>query len=162
MQQTLNPSTNWYTRLRDWWENPDADVDVRKWVGYGALLVVVGALMRTPLIAMPGIFSIAIGLIMRLWWDHAMRNLTYERTFSNKRAFYGDEVIMELTATNAKPLPLTRVDVIEQTSPRANVRGQRLYPSANSRNKNLQSMFSLGMYERVAQRYIIDCTQRGW
>ncbi len=162
MQQTLNPSTNWYTRLRDWWENPDADVDVRKWVGYGALLVVVGALMRTPLIAMPGIFSIAIGLIMRLWWDHAMRNLTYERTFSNKRAFYGDEVIMELTATNAKPLPLTRVDVIEQTSPRANVRGQRLYPSANTRNKNLQSMFSLGMYERVAQRYIIDCTQRGW
>lgn len=162
MQQALTPSGNWYTRLRDWWENPHADVDVRKWVGYGALFVAVGAIMRTPLIALPGVLMIAIGLIMRLWWDNALRNLTYERTFSSLRAFHGDEVIMELTATNAKPLPLTRVDVVEETSPLANVRNQRLYPSANTRNRHLQSMFSLGMYERVAQRFTLDCHHRGW
>lgn len=162
MQRAITPNANWYTRLRDWWENPYADVDVRKWVGYGALLIAVGALMRTPLIALPGVLMIAIGLIMRLWWDSAIRNLTYERTFSSERAFHGDEVIMELSATNTKPLPLTRVDVIEQTNPLANVRHQKLYPSATTRNLHLQSMFSLGMYEKVAQRFTLDCTHRGW
>lgn len=162
MRQALVPRDNWYTRLRDWWENPEADVDVRKWVGYGALLIAIGALMRTPLIALPGVLMIAIGLIMRLWWDNATRNLTYERTFSNSRAFYGDEVTMELTATNSKPLPLTRVDVVEQTSPLVNVRDQKLFPSTRTRNLHLQSMFSLGMYERVAQRFTLDCTHRGW
>lgn len=162
MQRAVTPSVNWYTRLRDWWEDPEAGVDVRRWVGWGALLVVVGALMRTPLVALPGFLLIAIGLILRLWWDHALRNLTYERTFTHTRAFHGDEVVMELIATNAKPLPLTRVDVVEQTSPLANVRHQKLYPSANTRNLHLQSIFSLGMYERVSQRFVLDCTHRGW
>lgn len=162
MQQTVTPTIPWYTRLLNWWENPYADVDVRKWVGYGAVLIAVGAVVRTPLIALPGVLMIAIGLIMRLWWDNAARNLTYERTFSHQRAFYGDEVTMELTATNTKPLPLTRVDVTEQTSPLANVRHQRLFPSANTRNMHFQSIFSLGMYERVSQRFVLDCTHRGW
>ena len=161
MQRAVTPNITWYTRLRDWWEDPEAGVDIRRWAGYGALLIAVGALMRTPLVALPGVLLIAIGLILRLWWDHAVRNLTYERSFSHSRAFYGDEVVMELTATNAKPIPLTRVDVVEQTNPLANVRHQQLYPSANTRNLHLQSMFSLGMYERVTQRFVLDCTRRG-
>lgn len=151
-----------YIRLRDWWENPDAAVDIRRWAGYGVLLVAIGAFMRTPLVALPGVLLIAIGLLLRLWWDHAVRNLTYQRSFSATRAFYGDEVQMELTATNSKPLPLTRVDVVEQTSPLANVRSHRLYPSVNTRDLHLDSIFSLGMYERVTQRYVLDCTHRGW
>lgn len=159
---TVTADLNFYTRLRNWWENPDADVDVRKWTGYGVLLIAVGAFMRTPLVALPGIIVIVLAIAMRLWWDHAVRNLTYARTFSSNRAFYGDEVVMELTATNSKPLPLTRVDVVEQTNPQANVRNQKLFPSANTRNMHLQSMFSLGMYERVTQKFILDCDHRGW
>lgn len=162
MQRAVTPELPWYTRLMNWWDNPYADVDVRKWVGYGALFVAVGALMRTPLIALPGVLMIAIGLIMRLWWDNATRNFTYERSFSHNRAFYGDEVTMELTATNTKPLPLTRVDVTEETSPLANVRHQQLFPSATTRNLHFQSLFSLGMYEKVTQRFTLDCTHRGW
>lgn len=162
MQRTATPGINWYTRLRDWWEDPDAGVDIRRWAGYGALLIAIGAAMRTPLVALPGVLMIAIGLIMRFWWDNAVRNLTFHRTFTSQRAFYGDEVVMELIATNAKPLPLTRVDVVEQTSPLANVRHQKLYPAANTRNLHLQSVFSLGMYERVSQRFVLDCDRRGW
>lgn len=162
MQRVEPASSNWYIRLRTWWENPDAEIDVRRWAGYGALLVAIGAFMRTPLVALPGILLIAVGLLLRLWWDHALRNLTYERTFSHNRAFYGDEVTMDLVATNSKPLPLTRVDVVEQTSPLANVRDHRLYKSANTRDLHLDSLFSVGMYERVSQRYYLDCTHRGW
>lgn len=162
MQRTATSQSNPYIRLRTWWENPDSPVDVRRWAGYGGLLVVIGALMRTPLVAMLGALLIVIGLLMRLWWDHALRNLSYERSFSQRRAFYGDEVGMEITATNAKPLPLTRVDVVEEASPLANVRDHTLGRNADSRNKNLNSLFSLGMYERVSHKYVLECTHRGW
>lgn len=162
MQRAETPTSNWYYRLRDWWENPEAGIDIRRWAGYGVLLVAIGAFMRTPLVALPGVLLIAVGLLLRLWWDHALRNLKYERSFSHTRAFYGDEVTMELSATNSKPLPLTRVDVIEQTNPLAKVREHRLYPSANTNNRHLNSLFSLGMYEKVTQRYTLDCTHRGW
>lgn len=162
MQRVATSQSNWYIRLRNWWENPDAAIDVRQWVGYGALIIVAGALLRTPLVALPGILLIAVGIILRLWWDHALRNLSYERTFSQTRAFYGDEVKMELIATNKKPLPLTRVDVVEHTNPLANVRHHELFPSEDRRELRLNSMFSLGMYEKVSQRFFLDCTHRGW
>lgn len=162
MHNAPRPSRNWYVRLRTWWENPDADIDVRRWLGWGMLFVVVGAFMRTPLIALPGVLIIAIGLMLRVWWDQALRNFTYQRVFSQTHAFYGDDVRMELVATNSKPLPLTRVDVTEQASPLTNVRDHQLYRASDTRNRRLDSMFSLGMYERVSQRYHLDCTHRGW
>ena len=162
MQRAATSQSNLYIRLRTWWEDPQAAVDVRRWAGYGALLIVIGALMRTPLVALLGALVAVVGLLLRLWWDHALRNLTYERSFSGKRAFYGDEVTMELTATNAKPLPLTRVDVMEGTSPLVKVRDHTLHRSTDDHNKNLNSMFSLGMYERVSHKYVLDCDHRGW
>lgn len=162
MQRAVTPQSNLYIRLRTWWENPDAAVDVRKWAGYGALLIAVGALMRTPLVALLGALIIMIGLLLRIWWDHALRNLTFERSFSQTRAFFGDDVTMNLTATNAKPLPLTRVDVTEQTSPLVSIRDHTMYRSADTNNLHLQSLFSLGMYERVSHKYQLDCSHRGW
>lgn len=162
MQRAVSPQTNFYIRLRTWWENPDAAVDVRKWAGYGALLIAIGALMRTPLVALLGALIIMIGLLLRIWWDHALRNLTFERSFSQTRAFFGDDVTMNLTATNAKPLPLTRVDVTEQTSPLVSIRDHTMYRSADTNNLHLQSLFSLGMYERVSHKYQLDCSHRGW
>lgn len=161
-REITRPRSNWYTRLRDWWENPDADIDIRSWSGIGALFIVAGALMREPLISLPGVLVILIGLLLRLWWDHATRNLMYERTFSNTRAFHGDEVVMELALTNKKPLPLTRIDVSEQGSSLANVRDHKLLPGTDTRNRMLSTLFSLGMYERVSQKFVLDCTHRGW
>lgn len=162
MQRAANPQLNPYVRLRNWWENPEAPVDVRAWAGWGALLIAISALMRTPMVALLGALVIVVGVLLRVWWDNALKNLTFERTFSQSRAFFGDEVTMHLSATNAKPLPLTRVDVTEQTSPLVNVRDHNLYRSADSNNLHLQSLFSLGMYERVSHRYVLDCTHRGW
>lgn len=162
MQRVATSQSNPYIRLRTWWEDPQAAIDVRRWAGIGALLVVIGALMGTPLVALLGALVMIVGILLRLWWDHSLRNLTYQRTFSQRRAFYGDDVSMEISATNAKPLPLTRVDVIEQVSPLVKVRDHKLYPRADTNNKSLQSLFSLGMYERVSHRYMLDCDHRGW
>ncbi|MCO5216722.1 MAG: DUF58 domain-containing protein [Thermomicrobiales bacterium] len=162
MALATRTSGNWYTRLRTWWENPDADVNIRRWAGSGVLIVAVGAFLREPLIAIIGVLILVIGLFLRLWWDNALRNLTYSRTYSHTRAFYGDEVTLTLSALNEKPLPLSRVDVFEQVTPHTKVRDHNLYNSLESRTLTFESVFSLGMYERVAHHYAIDCLHRGW
>ena len=160
MARTQN--RNWYTRLRDWWENPEADINVRKWAGYGALIIAVGSILREPLVIIIGFLVLFVGVLLRLWWDNSLRNLTYARTFANTRAFYGDSVPFTLTAQNLKPLPLTRIDVFEQVSPQGKIRDHELYSSMETRNLMFESVFSLGMYERVVHHYHLECDHRGW
>lgn len=162
MHVAANRRSNPYIRLRDWWENPDADVDVRKFAGWGGLLIAIGAIMRTPLMVLFGALIIIGAVLMRLWWDFALTNLTYRREFSSNRAFWGDKVTMELVATNAKPMPITRLDVQEQVSPLTDIQHHDLALLANTRNRRFDSMFSLGMYEQVSQKYTLNCDHRGW
>lgn len=162
MRSIASSPSNPYIRLRTWWENSEADIDVRKYAGWGALLIVIGALMRTPLMALLGVLIIIFAVLLRLWWDHALRNLTYERVFSTERAFWGDDVTMELSATNAKPMPITRLDVQEEVSPITQIVDHDLNLLAHSRNLRFDSMFSLGMYEKVTHRYTLNCDRRGW
>ena len=157
-----SPRRNWYIRLRDWWENPDADINIRRWAGIGALVIVGGSFLREPLVVIIGALVIAIGLILRLWWDNALRNLHYRRSFAHTRAFYGDDVPITFTAENLKPLPLTRIDVYEQVSPQVQIRDHQLYPSMDTRNLMFESVYSLGMYERVTHHYVLHCHHRGW
>lgn len=149
-------------RLHAWWENREADINIRQWFGIAALLLGLAALMRQPVLGLVALGIAIFGLALRLWWDHALDKLTYTRHFGTNRAFYGDEVPVELTVENAKPLPIVRLDVRESVGPNVRVKGQQLERSADAAYYIFRTMFSLGMYERVSHRYIIDCHHRGW
>lgn len=151
-----------WRRLRAWWENPDADINIRKWWGVAALVLAIAAFMREPVLGLVALGIAIFGFVLRLWWDHALDKLTYTRHFGATRAMYGDEVPVELIAENAKPLPIARLDVRELVGPNVQIRGQRLERSAETSSLIFRTMFSLGMYERVSHRYIIECRRRGW
>ncbi|HWV34362.1 MAG TPA: DUF58 domain-containing protein [Thermomicrobiales bacterium] len=151
-----------WRRLHAWWENRDADINIRKWWGIAALLLAVAALMREPVLGLVALGVAVFGLVLRLWWDHALDKLTYTRHFGTTRAFHGDQVSVELVAENAKPLPIARLDVREMVGPNVRIDGQHLEQSAETANLIFRTMFSLGMYERVSHRYVLDCYRRGW
>lgn len=149
-------------RFLRWWENPDADINIRAWLSIAAVLLGIAAILRQPILGLVAIGIALVGLVLRLWWDHALDKLTYRRNFSSKRAFYGDTVTVELSAENAKPMPLSRLDVTEQVSPNMRITGHELARSAETNNMLFATLFSLGMYERVNHRYTIECGRRGW
>lgn len=157
----IRQDTLWQ-RFVNWWENRESDVNVRLWVGVGAGLVVLGALLRTPVLALLGVLIAIVGLALRLWWDYAFANLSLTRSFDKTRAFWGDRVEFEYTAENAKPIPVSRLDITDELSHYAEVEGHSLGRSANSRNRLFQTMFTLGMYERVTHRFTLVCNRRGW
>lgn len=157
-----SPAPGRWSRLRAWWWDPEADVNLQRWLGIAALIAVVGALERQVLLMLLALAVALAGLGARLWWDHAFRNLTFSRSFSTRRAFYNDEVTLELTVVNTKPLPITRFEVADEVSTNLLVQHHVLDRSQRPDRRLLRSVFSLGMYERVVYRYRIDCRHRGW
>ena len=149
-------------RLYEWWENRDADINIRMWFGYAAGVLVLAAFLRTPILALLGLAIAVIGLILRLWWDHALDKLNYRRSFSETRAFWGDTVSVELTAENAKPLPISRLDVTEIVGNQVSIPGHDLGRSVDASGRLFETLFSLGMYERVTHRLTLECNTRGW
>lgn len=149
-------------RLLAWWHNRDADINIRAWFGIAAGLLLLAAVLREPILGLVALGIALFGLTLRIWWDHALDKLTYTRRFSATRAFFGDEVGVELIAENAKPLPISRLDVSEYVGQNVRIAGQELVRSAESRQMVFTTMYSLGMYERVSHRYTLVCHRRGW
>lgn len=147
-----------------WWYNPDADINIRMWVGWSALLLTVAAMMREPVIAIVALVLFLTGLVLRLWWDHALDKVSYQRAFASNRAFLGDTVPFELTVENAKPMPITRLVVVEEAGSRVEITGHKLQRSMELgfAGTLFPTVFSLGMYERVTQRFTMECGYRGW
>jgi uncharacterized protein (DUF58 family) len=68
------------------------------WVGYSALVVLLG-------------LALSAALVTKVWSRLCLKGLTAERRLSQRRVFPGDEVVLTLRVTNRKILPLPWVEV---------------------------------------------------
>ncbi len=149
-------------RIGKWFDNPDVDIDTRRWLLIAGAVALLAAFLREPILALIAFGVALVALLTRLWWDNSFRGLTYERKVSQNRAFYGDTVEVELTATNAKPLPLTRLEISDQVTSNVDIVNRQLERSEQANVKILRTIYSLGMYERVQYTYRVPCRSRGW
>jgi uncharacterized protein (DUF58 family) len=149
-------------RINKWFENPDVDINTGRWLMVAVGVALLAALLRQPILALIAFGIALVALLTRLWWDNCFRGLTYERHVSQERAFYGDTVEVELIATNAKPLPLTRLEIADQVTANVEIANRVLDRSDNLNSKTLRTLYSLGMYERVQYTYRVPCKSRGW
>jgi len=148
-------------RFRRWWENNEPELNIRRWTIVAVVVLILGGLLREPVLALLGLLIFLFGLGIRVWWDFCFAGLTYERTLSATRALHGDEVTLELRAINAKPLPITKLEVVDDVTMNVLPQGMRLEFSERQNMRGMRSFFSLGMYERVQYRYVIPARTRG-
>jgi uncharacterized protein (DUF58 family) len=148
-------------RLRTWWNEDDVEINVRRWFPTAFMIVLIGAIFRQPVLVLLGMLVFAFSLGVRLWWDVSLRGLTYDRTLSGTRAVHGETVTLEITVVNAKPVPITRLEVLDEVT--ANIAPNTIKLEYTDRRdiRGLRTFFSLGMYERVTYRYQIPTTVRG-
>lgn len=149
-------------RIGKWFDNPDVDIDTRRWLLIALGVAGLAAFLRQPVLALIAFGIALVALLTRLWWDNSFRGLSYERRVSAERAFHGDTVEVTLTATNAKPLPLTRLELSDQVTSNVDIGGRRLDRSEQANARTLRTIYSLGMYERVQYTYRVPCRRRGW
>jgi uncharacterized protein (DUF58 family) len=158
----LGPLRQRIERVASWLGNPDVDLNTGRWLGIALLVGLLSVFMREPILALIAVGIALVALVTRLWWDNAFRGFTYERKVSQERAFYGDTVEVELVATNAKPLPLTRLEMADQVTSNVEVANRQLDRSDQANTKILRTVYSLGMYERVHYTFRVPCRSRGW
>ncbi|HEY1348774.1 MAG TPA: DUF58 domain-containing protein [Ktedonobacteraceae bacterium] len=133
----------------------------RRWYIACAALVFLGLLFRQPLLLIVALLTLFVLLTADIWARFCLRNLRFERTLSEHRALFGEEVTLSFVVENVKPLPLPWLEV-EDTVPRAlAIQGRRLRIQVSTNRAVLENLFSLRWYERVTRRYTITCQARG-
>ncbi|HYI25622.1 MAG TPA: hypothetical protein VD767_09450, partial [Thermomicrobiales bacterium] len=149
-------------RLAEWIANPDVGINTPRWLGIALVVGLVSVFLREPILALIAFGIALVAIAVRIWWDNCFRGFTYERTVSATRAFHGDTVEVSLTATNAKPLPVARLEVADQVSINVEIPNRELSRSDQAQNRILRTLYSLGMYERVHYTFRVPCQSRGW
>lgn len=109
-------------------------------------------------------FAIIVSTVYLLAWQwqkFALRHLEYRREFSEKRAFVGETITVNLSFTNHKWLPLPRLRVDDYVSTAL------IFTDAKPEGSHIPGLsfirqhVALSWYERVTRQYHLDCRQRG-
>ncbi len=126
-----------------------------------ALLVLAGVLHQGGLLLV-GVLLVLLFGVTRLWEKYALRRVEYSRRLSTTRAFFGDEVRLELSVANRKPLPLPWLSVAEELDEALTLTSGTTQPSALPGRVVLNYVMPLGWYRKVTRAYTMQCLKRGY
>ncbi len=132
------------------------------WLVVGIVLVALG-------LAVHGGGPFVVGMVLLLGagtsylsHKHCLDGVEFRRTFTPRRAFYGEDVTLTLEVTNRKPLPLAWLELTDELPDELIPKRGRVIPSLRQRRQHLVHLFSLRWYERVRRRVTVTCTARGY
>ena len=132
------------------------------WLFITVLLLIISLLMKqVPLLLISLLFFLTGG-VARLWERYCLSRVEYRRRLSTHRAFFGDEVQLEIEVANRKPLPLPWIQVEDAIPSDVTLLKGRTSPSYRPDRLILNNLLSLGWYHRITRRYTMRCLQRGY
>ncbi len=118
-------------------------------------------LFHQPLLLIIALLVLVIIGMTDIWATYCLRQLRYQRQFSEQRALFGEQVTLSVSVENAKLLPLPWLE-IEDTVPRAlTMTGQLIHVRVVGDTAVLENLFSTHWYERITRRYTLNCAARG-
>ena len=122
------------------------------WIVIGAILLGIGVVVHSG-----GPFLIGTVVLLGagasfLSHRYALHRVQFTRTFTPRRAFYGEDVTLTIEVTNRKPLPLAWLEVTDELPESLIPQRGRVIPSLKQRRQHLVHLFSLKWYERVRRR----------
>ena len=141
---------------------PAGDGRIGRWVWIAAGVTLLAFLVDQPLLLGLAILLALVAGSAWLWQRFGLAAFRYERRLSVTHANFGDEVELELTVENRKPLPLVWLDVQDQFPDALPVKGVELEASLAPKRAIFHTVFDVRPYERVRRHYIITAAARGW
>jgi len=154
------------------------------WLLFSAALLILSLIInQIPLLLVSLIFFFT-GSIARIWDRYCLSRIEFRRKLSSERAFFGDNIHLEISVANRKPLPLPWFQIEEEipadisvtsdssllsereegnsTGEMAELYQKVTYGWYNRDNRtNITHNLSLGWYNRITRRYPITCNRRG-
>ncbi len=132
------------------------------WIVLAVILVLIGTILDIRfLTAAAAIILVAAGVAW-LWAQMSLVGVSYERRFSEQRAFLGEKVQLQLEISNAKLLPLSWMTVRDLFPAELPVAGTDLEINRSTNLAEYTTFWMAGPYQRVSRSYEITCSERGF
>jgi len=137
-------------------------LSLRGWAILVVALVIVGlSLQMRPLLAVVAFLTVMVS-VAGLWNRYVLHNVSYERTFSERRAFLGEQIQVTVHLTNWKILPISWLLTYDQWPQRIPLTdGGELIGSPSEERGYLINAFSVRGRQRLSRHYTLDCNRRG-
>jgi len=132
------------------------------WIVLAILLTIAGLLFRFEAFLVIGAMLITIVAVSWVWNRLALFGLTYQRNFSVKRAFVGEDVELELTVSNHKFLPLPWLEIKDIYPVELPLQGIEIIKRADTNQGELTTVWSMKWYETVKRPYQFKASARGF
>jgi len=126
-----------------------------------AVLFLLAVVRRQGILAVFVIVLALAAAASELWARYCLSNVTYRRHLAHPRIAYGEETILALEFTNAKPLPLVWLLVRDKYPSKVRLLASRPDENAPLQRALLVSLLSLRWYERVTRTYRLKGEHRG-
>jgi uncharacterized protein (DUF58 family) len=131
------------------------------WLGLLALLCVLGIVFHQALLFVFAVTVLLIALASLVWQRACFSGVTYRRRFSQRRAFFDEEVDLVLEVTNRKVLPLPWLEIEDEVPEALTFLDADLTSAYKPRRRTLVHLCSPRWYERIRRRYRVRCAHRG-
>ena len=132
------------------------------WIILAVLLIILGVVLDNVfLMGSAALLLVAAGIAWT-WARFSLHALTYDRHFSEHRAFIGEKVTLTLEVSNAKPLPLPWLTVRDIFPAELPVAGADLEINRSTNLADYSTFWMLGPYQRIKREYEITCNTRGF
>ena len=126
-----------------------------------AVVVLVGAISREPMIAAPGALAFVIAMVARIWSALSLEEITIDRTSSLDHAFQSDEIEIVFTIENNKPLPVPCLEINEYVPRGILIEGQKAVEQSYLGGAEIKVSTALRPYERVRIKRKLVALSRG-
>jgi len=131
------------------------------WLSFAGILLIIGLLLHQVTLVLISLLLFIIKAVTKLWERYCLTRVEYCRTLSSRRAFFGDEIELEIEIANRKPLPLPWLEIIDEVPTEVTFLKGKTTPSEKLTQQNLNNLLSLGWYHKVIRHYPLQCLQRG-
>lgn len=133
------------------------------WIDLILIILVVGVLSKSPVLIMLGLLLMLTVAVSWLWNRYALRGVVFERQFSSRKLFPGDEVEMVVSVANRKFLPLAWLRWEDQFPEQVQLlRSQlRTAPLSEQQKGILSRGTTVRWFQQVRWRYPLRCDTRG-
>ncbi|HAT21255.1 MAG: DUF58 domain-containing protein [Dehalococcoidia bacterium] len=132
------------------------------WVLIIIALVIIGIFSGQGLILGLSVMSLVVVLIAWLWNKVSLENVEYIRVIPQKRVFIGDTVPFSVELHNKKPIPLPRIDTVDDIPSALNLNGPDIRPSSSLDAVSMMHSASVSAYQKIAWKYSVQAKRRGF
>lgn len=132
------------------------------WIWLAVVLTLLALALNNSFLTAAAAMIFAIVGVCWLWSALSFRGLSYQRHFSEMRAFRGELVELRLEVRNSKWIPLTWLNVVDQFPSGLPVAEKELIVDPGTNRAELRTFWMPGPFQRLSRHFQIDCVARGF